>query len=187
MRPEKPQVVVLCEDRKQDRFIRQFLKIHGIGSRKTTVDTAPRSKGAADAFIRQRFPSEVKAYRSKRNYMNVCLIVIIDADPPNSPEDRKRMLDQALQDQGAEKLTQNDRVAIVVPKRNIETWMHFLTDQETDEQTDYKQSHPDSDCKPCAKKLKELQLQFRGGTPPENLPDSLQQACHELERICRCE
>ena len=186
MKPEKPGVVVLCEDQKSWCVLYHFLKAHGIGARKILPKISPGSKGAADAFISRQFPKEVKAYRSKANHLNICLLVMIDADPGHNPGDREAMLRKSLQENGMDAIKRDERIAILVPKRNIETWMHLMTDHETDEQTNYKRLHDEKDCKCCGIGLKEIQEKFRGKTPPDPIPASLSEACQELERICRC-
>ena len=96
------------------------------------------------------------------------------------------MLLQSLRQHGMDDLEQSERIAILVPKRNIETWMHFLIDPDTDEDTDYKRQHYDKDCNPCGIVLKELQLNIRAGTLPDRSLPSLMEAAQELERICGC-
>lgn len=183
---EKPQVVVLCEDKRHWAVLHHFLKQHGIGERKIRVVKSPGGRGAADSFIRKQFPAEVRAYRSKCSHLNICLLVMIDADPGNSPGDRINMLHESLRKKGIDPVKPEDRIALVVPRRNIESWMHFVIDNVIDEKTDYKHDHSDSDSRLCGERLKQIQMQFRAGSTADALPPSLGEAIREIERICHC-
>lgn len=73
-----------------------------------------------------------------------------------------------------------ERVAIVTPRRNIETWLRFLRGDPVDETADY---HPvvraaESECQPQAVCLARA---CKGqGTLPGAMPPSLVQACEEF-------
>jgi len=60
------QWVVLCEDRQHETFARRFLKIAGLSARRLRAEIAPRGRGSAEQFVRERFPKELSAYRSSR-------------------------------------------------------------------------------------------------------------------------
>lgn len=130
--------IILGEDHAHVNFVRRRLLSEGIGARQIT----PR-KVAADAtgdggekYVRQQFPAEVQYYRAKANHQRVALIVVIDADLDTVAK-RQRQLDDTL---GELSRRPDERIALMVPRRNIETWMTVLLDPSTvdaDEDTDF--------------------------------------------------
>ena len=72
-------IVLLCEDRQHETFVRRFLRRDGWDLRNIRVQIAPHGRGSAEQFVREQFPKELQAVRSKRNE-RVRLIVMIDGD-----------------------------------------------------------------------------------------------------------
>ena len=70
-------IILLCEDKQTDSFVRRFLKRRNFKSRDIKTLPLPDSRGAGEQWVRKRYPEELKAIRSKRN---AYLIVVIDAD-----------------------------------------------------------------------------------------------------------
>jgi hypothetical protein len=143
--------IILGEDHAHVNFVRRWLLSEGIGARQIT----PR-KVAADAtgdggekYVRQQFPAEVQYYRAKANHQRVALIVVIDADLDTVAR-RQRQLDETLGDLPRRP---DERIALVVPRRNIETWMTVLLDPSTvdvDEGTDFSQRFRRRTAEACA-------------------------------------
>ena len=123
--------VVLCEDRAHWHFARAFLVACGWKERQITPRIAPTAKGAAEQWVREKFPEELNTYRCNAR-QRICLIVIIDGDRQDV-ETRIRALEAANQRQPKE------HAAIFVPCRSIETWIAYLNGQPVDETTAYHQ------------------------------------------------
>lgn len=177
MSQRRVQIVILCEDRQQEVFARYFLKKRGF-----TLDRNVRikicAKGAGEQFVRESYAAEVKAYRSK-NYRVGMLVVLIDADK-KTVEERLKQLDDALIADSQQVRQPDEAIAIFVPKRNIETWIHYLQRATVDEETEYaKFLKNESACKPDVEKL--VNQCYQG--LDDNAPPSLQAACEELKRI----
>jgi hypothetical protein len=172
------EVIILCEDIQQEVFARTFLVKCGIPGPR--IYTAPLPKeGAGESFVRRQYPKEVKAYRQRANRMNLGLVVMVDADN-QLVEDRFVELNQALQEKGLPIRQPTEKIGIFVPRRNIETWIHFLMGHEVDETTEYAHfTHREGDCRPHVKQL----AQNRHNPLPNDAPLSLQSACQELPRI----
>ncbi|UUO15878.1 hypothetical protein [Dolichospermum heterosporum] len=107
------------------------------------------------------------------------LIVLIDADK-KTVEERLKQLDNALVENSHASRQPNEAIAVFVPKRNIETWIHYLQGENIDEETEYTKSKKQSDCKPY---IEQLVNQCSQGNLDENAPPSLKAACGELQRI----
>jgi len=169
------QIVVLCEDRQQEVFARYFLKKRGFKGN-ITYKICPSGSQSGEQFVRDEYSKEVKEYRRQTNHLSIGLVVLIDADN-NSVRKKLQELDALL-----ETLRKpNEAIAIFVPKRNIETWIHSLQGEIVDEETKYsKFVENQSDCKPY---VEELSNQCSQGSLNENSPPSLQDACKELQRI----
>ncbi|MEG4530643.1 hypothetical protein [Microcoleus sp. D2_18a_D3] len=192
-RDDLPEVTILCEDIDQERFIRQYLICCGLDDRKIKDFGNPKGKTIKNnnALILKHYPELIKSYRS-RKYRNIAVVVMIDADE-DSLDDRMRSLNIAL-DETAGNLNKdprlpNEKVAIFVPARNIETWFYYINNnmegQECNEITDYKDKKMSAEerielAKRAAKKLAiEICPQ---GVDRIALP-SLRYACRELQRL----
>jgi len=176
MSQRRVQIVILCEDKQQEVFARHFLKKRGFMlDRNLRIEICP--KGAGEQFVRNRYPAEVKAYRSK-NYLSGMLVVFIDADK-KTVEERLRQLDEALIEDSQQIRQPQEAIAIFIPKRNIETWIHYLQGETVDEETEYSKFNNESVCKPYVENL--VNQCYQG--LDENAPPSLQAACGELQRI----
>jgi len=190
-RDDLPEVTILCEDIDQERFIRQYLICRGLDDRKIKDFNNPKGRVIENnnASIVKYYPALMKSYRKTRKYRNIAVVVMIDADE-DSLDDRMRSLNIAL-DETAGNLNRDPRlrdekVAIFVPARNIETWFYYImAGQECNEITDYKDKKMSAKerielAERAAKKLAtEICSQ---GVDRITLP-SLRYACTELQRL----
>ncbi|MFP5268983.1 hypothetical protein [Coleofasciculus sp.] len=191
----KPEVIILCEDIDHERFIRQYLICCGFEDRK--IKNFPNVKGRKvnnnNDFVIKHYAPLVKSYRSK-NFQNRAIVVMIDTDT-NSINDILRSLHIALDEQEG-KLNRdprlpNEKIAIFVPARNIETWFYYISiERNCDERTDYKNS-------PAIRKWNRIDLRIdlakssakklsREICPQgldSNALSSLHHACDELRRL----
>ena len=173
------QITILCEDLQQEVFARHFFLRRGFHHKKIKINRNTKGKGSGEQYVRSHYAEEVKNYRSKSTYLSHCLAVVIDADK-HTIEERLRQLDATLEDDGQPKRQPNEKIAIFVPKRNIETWIHYLKGEAVDEETAYPKLARESQCKPHIDKL--VKKICPAGLP-EDAPPSLHAACEELSRI----
>ena len=176
------QVIVLLEDDHHKMLIYRYLKKHGLGH-EIRIELPPPGRGSAESWVRNRFDKEVSAYRLRQRKAKTALIVVIDADA-HSVQDRWKQLDQALKD--AEKLPvdiEHEKIARVVPKRNIETWILCLTKQTVDEETDYRNTRNDwNELIPTAAATL-FQWTRQEAELPNHCIDSLRTGIKELSRL----
>lgn len=114
---------VLCEDRWQERFVRQLLERYDIAC--LQVEIAPAGKGAGSAWVRKTYPGLAKRLRSKNFQKSLGLLVVIDGDNLGFHK-RKRELDEERRSQGLAVRSSTEPVAIFVPTWSIETWLAEL-------------------------------------------------------------
>lgn len=164
-------MVVVCEDSQQRVFIYRLLKVFGL-HRRLRIEEA--QGGAADQWVRETYPDEVAAYR--QSTMAVGLVTAIDADE-NTVRFRYRQLNEELATKDLEHRKSEEQICLLVPKRNIETWIHALFGKEVNEQDEYSKLKKESECQPAVDQLVEY---LRHGIPDGLLP-SLQRGCQELE------
>ena len=171
-------VIILCEDRQHEVFMRTFLIGRGVSPHRIRVKIAPEGRGSGEQYVRRQYPKEVKVYRSKCHHLNIALATMIDADT-KSVIDRQNELDTSLTEAQLNRRQENERIGIFVPKRNIETWLYYLMGDGVDEMTDYTPLKKKGDCKPYVKRF------ARDCHQPleRKAPLSLQGACKELSRI----
>ena len=169
-------IIVLCEDRAHANFVRHHLKKRGFNHRQLRFISAPPGSGSGAQFVLQRYATEVRAYRSQANYLSLALLTVIDADTQEVQQIHRR-LEVQLQNANIENRKANECIALLVPKRNIETWVVYLQGIPVDEESDYK-GHP------LAKNYKHAGITLAeqlGQEPKADSPKSLQVAWSELK------
>ena len=173
-RAKPPQVVILCEDITHYHFARKYFQCRGC--KQFIPKICPKGRRSGEQYVREHYAQELKAYRSQMNHLNIALVVVIDADM-NSIEERIKSLDEQNPQNPRSDI---EKIAIFVPKRNIETWFHYLDGYDWDENESYKSLHKNSRPSQFAKKLHQ-EICFQG--LPDNAPSSLFHACEELKRL----
>jgi hypothetical protein len=135
--PNRSHTIVLVEDERHKMLIYRYLLRRGLSRYDIRIKPAPVGEGSAERWVRANFATEVRAYRIRHAKAATALIVVIDADAHTLTE-RLDQLDQELGEAGVSSLQPHERVARLVPKRNIETWIVCLNGNNVDEETDYK-------------------------------------------------
>ena len=173
------QIIVLCEDSRQARFAYHFLTHCGVNEHRIRFNKAPVGRGAAEQFVRESYPEQVRLYRSKCHHLNIGLVVMLDADA-TSVTARQNELEATLAAASLTGRKADEKIGIFVPKRNIETWICYLEGIPVNEIDDYSS---------CAASVKDWTISVarlaatRSQPLPADAPSSLQAACAELERV----
>jgi dephospho-CoA kinase len=178
MTHKQTQIVILCEDRQQEVFARKYFEARGINRRKITPIICPNGKQSGEQYVREHYAEEVKTFRRKQRE-NRALVVVIDADT-QSVINRLKQLDQHLEADNQPQRMNHERIAIFVPKRNIETWIAFAGGEAVDETMLCRKLEQESD---CVRDVQHLATAICPQGLPENAPASLHRACDELKRI----
>ena len=173
MSTRRVKIVILCEDSQQEAFIRRFLKGMGWQMREVRVEKSPG--GSAEQWVRERFPLELRVYKQRRNLASSALIAMIDADT-RQVEERIGELKRECDSAGVPFRDNDEAVAIAVPKRNIETWIHYLDGQNVTEIDIYPKLERERDCKGAVNNLVE---QCNTTGLRANAPLALVMACDE--------
>jgi hypothetical protein len=171
-------IIILCEDLQQAVFARYYLQACGANGGRIRQKPCPRGKQAGEQWVRECYAREVRELRRRRGE-NVALIVLIDADT-YPLQQRFRQLDDELERANQARRTEDEPILIFVPKRNIETWIYFVTANYANENDIYRKLDRESDCSHHAKRL------AREICPhglAENAPSALHEACRELQRL----
>lgn len=174
--------VILGEDDAHRNFVRRWLLSEGISAQRIVLQkvAADATGDGGEKYVRQRFPAEVQYYRARANHQRVALIVVIDADVETVAR-RQRQLDETL-DQPRQPA---ERIALVVPRRNIETWLTVLLNPNTeavDEDTDFKHDFRQRTAEACASAGPVFAKFLRRGHQPGDLP-SLAAVRPEIARL----
>ena len=139
------QIVILCEDRQHEVFIRHFLKKrYRVMERQIRVMICPQGKGAGEQYVRREYPIQVEILRQK-HHLSKALVIMIDADILSVSERLNQLFPLP---------TDTDKIVRLVPKRNIETWIHYLNnDLSSVNETDtYPKLDKEGACKPGVEK-----------------------------------
>ncbi len=129
-------VIVLVEDDHHRMLIYRYLIECGWEGHAIRIQQSPSGRGSAESWVQKRFVKETIVYRSRQARALTALTVIIDADT-RTVQGRLNQLDQALTDSGQQTVADTERIARLIPKRNVETWILCLNEQAVDEGTDY--------------------------------------------------
>ena len=116
-------VIVVLEDDHHEMLIRRYLINCGLKRHAMRIYRSPSGQGSAESWVLKRFVEETNVYRNRQARALTDLIVMIDADTRTVQE---------------KTVGKSERIARLVPKRNVETWILFLNEQPVDEKTDYK-------------------------------------------------
>jgi hypothetical protein len=149
-------IIVLCEDRLQEVFVRRFLK-RGWGIKQPPYPQ-DGSGGAGEKHVRDTYPNELRAYRARSARAKTILIVAIDADARTVQEHHEE-LDRACGCvQPPVGIRQaNEAIIHVIPKWHIETWLAYLANGSVTEDRQYKSEYGfkrcESDCHPLVDRL----------------------------------
>lgn len=176
-------VIVLVEDQHHRMLIRRYLIERGLKEHAIRIQQSPSGRGSAESWVLNRFVTETRVYRNRQARAGTALIVMIDAD--NDPvQDRMTRLDQALRDSGEKPVRRGERIARLVPKRNVETWILCLNgEQGVIEDTDYSRERRDWHLliPPASEML--CQWTQSKNAPPGHCVSSLRIGVRELKRL----
>jgi len=176
----KLQVIVLCEDDQHFHFARKYLELRGINKRKIIGKIAPPGQGCGAQYVIEHYAAEVQAHRSK-NYLSIALVVFLDDDTQTLQRRLDELNEQLIKNQQLPR-QDNEKIALFIPARNIQTWFHYLAgNQNIEEKKDYKcnylrGSYPTKSAQKLYNEICPVGL-------PSNAPSSLQHACKELQRL----
>ncbi|MEW5723464.1 MAG: hypothetical protein AB1896_10180 [Thermodesulfobacteriota bacterium] len=168
-------IVLLCEDSQHEAFTRRFLEGMGWNTRELRLEKSPSAGGAAEQYVRERFPIELGVYRQRKARAASALIAMVDADL-REVQDRISEFRTECDSKAIQFRTEDEAVAIAVPKKNIETWIQYLNGEQVNEQETYPRLARERLCKPAVDEL--VRLCRSTGLAPY-APASLSAACVE--------
>ena len=172
-------ITLLCEDSQTSVFVRRFLKHRNFRPRDIQSLPYPSGRQSGEQWVRERYPSELQATREAQD---AYLIVVTDADG-NSIEVRRTQLEEECDRRGIRRRDDADRVLVIVPRRNIETWLAYLGGSDVNECDRYAKLVRERDCAEHAKTLYTMCHEAQRLREP--VPPSLREACEEYRRLRR--
>ena len=171
-------ITLLCEDSQTDAFVRRFLKRRNFSGRDITTLPLPAGSQSGEQWVRTRYPAELRAIRERQRAF---LVVVTDGDA-GSTDARRAQLEAECKLQEIPPREDADPVVVVVPRRNIETWLAYLGGTSVDEVTVYPRLRRERDCDAHAKRLYDMCQDERLAEPA---PPSLREACDEYRKLRR--
>lgn len=130
-------IVLLCEDNPQEQFVAECLSRFGAQNLKRRlhhINARREVHGGNVGFVERRAITEVDAWRKRNHKTKTLLVVVADADACFSRKERRERLPSD---------NESELYVVVVPKRNIETWIKLGVEFDTvannlSDQTDFK-------------------------------------------------
>lgn len=172
MSRRRAQLVLVCEDRQHEAFIRRFLESSGSSTRRLRVEMNPKGRGSGEQWVRKTYATEVKRLRAKPHLFAQGLIVAIDQDRPEN--DREAQLQEELRINNLSERMGGESIAHVIPARNIETWLAYLAGSDVNETIAYPKLTKESD---CAAMVIELKRMCDARELRQPAPSSLERTC----------
>ena len=174
-------VILLCEDRRTNTFVRRFLtrrfKNHDI---ETLPLPAEGTGGSGEQWVRKRFPKELQAIRSRERAV---LVVVTDEDT-DATRSRRASLDRACTEVGVAPIRSHDPVIVAVPRRNLESWFwHLGSGRAIEESRDYKEQLGKLNKSAIRALADELFRMCQQQRLLPTAPASLQAACSEYPKL----
>lgn len=179
MSKRRVQLVLLCEDRQHEAFLRRFLEADGWDPRSFRVERNPKA-GSGEQWVRTHYPDELRKLRAAP-HVSKGLVVCIDEDTRGAGR-REEQLAEALKSVKMDAVSADEKVLHVVPARNIETWIAYLGGSDVDEATSYPKLRLQRECGPMVVVLKDM-CDARSLRQPA--PPSLERACVEYRTRLR--
>lgn len=175
-------VIILGEDtnKRQQNMVWRYLRKRGYSPKQIYIRPCPVGDTPGIAFVRSKYPIEVHSLHVATASQG--LVVAIDADEETVAA-RKIELDQRLKDAGEAARGDDEPIAIIVPKRKIETWIWYFDGNAVDEATDYKRSSVKDNHDASSANRAFAEFVISGQAPDANCPPSLEDARDELLRI----
>lgn len=156
--------IILAEDTVQQNLVRRYLERCGHAPPFRLVALPARGTGGSgEKYVRDQYPQQVQACRSSLGRRAAALlVVVVDADMETT-ERRTAQLASALQAAGMTARGNEEPIVVLIPKRQVETWIRALLGNQVDEETDYKKA-PYS--MPVANEIKSAASELRQWTHP---------------------
>ncbi len=137
-------IALLCEDENHEQFIKKFLRLKHRNYRRVFPKAYKSGNSGGvqpnNAFVLNRAITEIAATRKvppKR-----ALILVIDG-ATRGLVNRRDDIAQRLKAEDKPLLSDKERIALIVPCRNIETWIHHFAGEITDETQVYSKREHD--------------------------------------------
>jgi hypothetical protein len=181
------QIFILAEDQRQKQLIYRFLARAGVRPHQVIFELSPSGRGSAEQWVRENFVRQARKCRARQARAATGMFVMQDADVLTVQE-RLNALDEALASAGQPPVSrEHDSIARLIPKRNVETWIHFLSTtgvaaSPVDEELDYKRTRTPDEWSVLVSPAAEVLFAWTrpAAELPENLIDSLRLGLQEI-------
>jgi len=177
-------IILVCEGWRDSAFARGFLEAAGVDSR--SLDLKMNPGGSGHDWVKTQFVQE--AANLARFAEGRGVLGLLDEDGQGAAVREKDVADR-LRERELGTISARDGRCLLLPARNLETWLHWLIAQQSgsslrvDETTDYKNAGPpgsqrvgDEDCRPAGKYLHSL----NHTQPPDGCPSMLARGLGQL-------
>jgi hypothetical protein len=149
----------------------------------------PDGHGSGKQWVRKSFAAQVQICRWRNSRASTSMLAMMDADELTVARCLSD-LDDELIISGQPRVDENyDRIARLIPKRNIETWILFLTSdaaqkRSVSEEQDYKGSKKSEQWDQLISQAVAALYEWtrRGAVLPDNLIDSFRSGLIEIPR-----
>ncbi len=173
----RPFTTILCEDQQQQTFIYRFLKRRGWKKDNFRLIAVPAGKADGKQHVREKYPFELRALRTATKH--TALVVMTDGNG-DGIQKRMNQLDNACDKENIGRRKSDDKVVVLIPTRNIETWLAYLGGESVDETQPYLQFKKEGKYKRHVTALIQM-CNANELRPPA--PPSLQAACEEYAKL----
>ncbi len=188
------QWLLLGEDEQALTFL--YRLVVGLGANRRRVTKLPPASDVTGAcgsqYVVDRYARELPGFRAQAAKAKTALLVHLDADD-RSVKARREELDRAVNSVRLKPRWDNEAIALLIPKRNLETWIAALDPTQLEarrgadpnlplEERVFRHLSAESGCSGAVEALIHL---LKSRAPAPLIPDlpSLDEAVFELRRV----
>ena len=129
---ERTRVIVWCEDREHELFVRRLLEKLGVDRRCMTFHIAPRGRGSAAEWVLAQYRNVRDKAQAVRHQARLGFLIVVDGDASGFLGRQKQLSHRGGQRDEAE------RIGVWIPTWSIETWVLWLCGSAVSETTPFK-------------------------------------------------
>ena len=179
MTDRRSQTILLCEDEVHKRLVTAYMKQCGLPTKRPyLIPKVASDVGGNDVWVIREFARELEACRKR--HAKTLLIVVLDADKHTVAE-RRSHLDGQLNP--TQKIAPADPLALLIPRRQIETWIRALLGESVTEEQNCKAWKWPAEAHYRRAAETAYQWARPNATPGPTCVDSLRQALPEWRKI----
>jgi hypothetical protein len=120
-------VIILAEDQEQQNLARRYLlRVDARYQRRLRLLPLPGRQQSGSQYVREQFPKQVRECRRRISRGASCLLIVLTDADERTTREREETLEKVLSGYGQARIGSKERIVVLIPKWQIETWIKCL-------------------------------------------------------------